>query len=366
MRIKNVNEVLTFKFEIMKKNIWILFILSIISVSSVCGQTTYYWMYYKGSGEGEFLGNLKAWSDYWGIQLCTGNKIRGMVNSDGKWCFLNPNETVYSSSYMNTLNQNINDCNNLALASDGNIAAKAFLLKEIGHSASSRLSIGYGRNGDAAIGCFDQKWIRIGGKGGIAMWGDDKYQSNDDPDFMLYNGSVTSKRPFHVNISGVNMGFLRGNDGNSGWIGTTTNHGLSLGTNNGSTFYIDTNRKVYIGLNKSTVSTIKPELKNKYELFVNAGILSADFAIAPIESWSDFVFDVGYELRNLEEVENFIDENKHLPDVPSANEVAENGYSQHEMNKVLLQKIEELTLYTIQQQKEITNLKAELTKLKND
>ena len=52
-------------------------------------------------------------------------------------------------------------------------------------------------------------------------------------------------------------------------------------------------------------------------------------------------------------MESFIAENEHLPDVPSAAQVAEEGYSQHDMNKVLLQKIEELTLYIIKQQKEI-------------
>ena len=55
-------------------------------------------------------------------------------------------------------------------------------------------------------------------------------------------------------------------------------------------------------------------------------------------------------------------DNKHLPDVPSIQEIAENGYSQHEMNRNLLQKIEELTQYTIEQHKEITEPKVKLEK----
>jgi N-formylglutamate amidohydrolase len=80
--------------------------------------------------------------------------------------------------------------------------------------------------------------------------------------------------------------------------------------------------------------------------------------------WKDYVFDKSYNLRTLEKVETFIKENKHLPDIPSENEVKENGINLGEMNAKLLQKIEELTLYTIAQQKEIEELKAEMVKLK--
>ena len=63
-------------------------------------------------------------------------------------------------------------------------------------------------------------------------------------------------------------------------------------------------------------------------------------------------------MKPLSELESFIVENQHLPDVPSAEEISVSGYSQHDMNAVLLQKIEELTLYVISQQKEIDELKA--------
>ncbi len=72
---------------------------------------------------------------------------------------------------------------------------------------------------------------------------------------------------------------------------------------------------------------------------------------------SDYVFEPDYQLRSLEEVEGYVKENKHLPEVPSAAEFEENGYSIGEMDDVLLRKIEELTLYMIEQQKEIEKLK---------
>jgi hypothetical protein len=71
---------------------------------------------------------------------------------------------------------------------------------------------------------------------------------------------------------------------------------------------------------------------------------------------ADFVFESDYQLRPLEEVETFIQENKHLPDVPSAAQMDANGVNLAEMNKLLLMKVEELTLYVIQQQKQIDQL----------
>jgi hypothetical protein len=76
--------------------------------------------------------------------------------------------------------------------------------------------------------------------------------------------------------------------------------------------------------------------------------------------WSDKVFENDYKLLSLNEVENYIYENKHLPNVPSAIEVVKNGVSVDEMLSKLLEKVEELTLYAIQQQKEIEKLKSKL------
>ena len=121
---------------------------------------------------------------------------------------------------------------------------------------------------------------------------------------------------------------------------------------------------LYLQLGANFVAQIRQDLKNKYTLFVAKGVLSEDYGIGPKSTWSDFVFNRDYTLKTIPEVEEFISENNHLPDVPSAEQVAEEGYSQHDMNKILLQKIEELTLYTIQQQKEIQELKTELNNLK--
>ena len=80
-------------------------------------------------------------------------------------------------------------------------------------------------------------------------------------------------------------------------------------------------------------------------------------AVKVYTDWADFVFEPSYNLPSLNEVENFIKANGHLKDIPSAKEVEENGIEVGEMNKLLLQKIEELTLYVIKLQKEVDTLK---------
>ena len=96
-----------------------------------------------------------------------------------------------------------------------------------------------------------------------------------------------------------------------------------------------------------------------YTLAVGGGILTEKVRVATNGTafWADYVFDKSFKLKSLKEVENFIKENKHLPDVPSTSDVTKNGIDLAETQAILLQKIEELTLYVIQQQKEIDKLK---------
>ena len=82
--------------------------------------------------------------------------------------------------------------------------------------------------------------------------------------------------------------------------------------------------------------------------------------------WSDFVFEDNYKLRPLEKVESYIQQNKHLPDIPSAKEIKENGLSMAQMMSKQMQKIEELTLYLIQMKEETEALKKELALLKQN
>lgn len=102
-----------------------------------------------------------------------------------------------------------------------------------------------------------------------------------------------------------------------------------------------------------------------FKLGVNGKIAAEEVKVALHSEWSDFVFKNDYYLPTLKEVENHIKERGHLKDIPSAKEVEKNGIFLGEMDAKLLQKIEELTLYTIQQQKEIQALKEEKKELKS-
>ena len=79
--------------------------------------------------------------------------------------------------------------------------------------------------------------------------------------------------------------------------------------------------------------------------------------------WSDRVFEKRYELISLQKLEKFIQVNKHLPNVPSASEVVEKGVAVDIMVSKLLEKVEELTLYVIMQEKDIEVLKKKLSKI---
>ncbi len=101
-----------------------------------------------------------------------------------------------------------------------------------------------------------------------------------------------------------------------------------------------------------------------YKLYVEQGILTEKVKVAVKSSkdWYDHVFDKDYVLMPLNQLDSFIKTNKHLPGVQSTSEVMQEGLDLGKMNGILLKKIEELTMYTIQLQKEIEALKKEVKK----
>ncbi|WP_416864897.1 MAG: hypothetical protein ACMVP2_20560 [Imperialibacter sp.] len=78
---------------------------------------------------------------------------------------------------------------------------------------------------------------------------------------------------------------------------------------------------------------------------------------------ADYVFEDNYYLKPLSEVEAYVKENHHLPGIPSANEIKETGWQVGEMNNMLLEKVEELTLYMIELKKENEKLKEGMKQL---
>ncbi len=102
-----------------------------------------------------------------------------------------------------------------------------------------------------------------------------------------------------------------------------------------------------------------------YKLDVN-GTVRAKEIVVNLNEGADFVFEEDYALRPLKEVREFIQTNKHLPEIPSAANMVENGLDMGEFQIKLLQKIEELTLYIIEQDKRLELQQAEIEKLKRN
>jgi hypothetical protein len=103
-----------------------------------------------------------------------------------------------------------------------------------------------------------------------------------------------------------------------------------------------------------------------YKLYVEEGILTekVKVAVASSPAWADYVFANDYKLKPLSEVEAYVKENKHLPNIPSASELVKDGLNLGEMQALQMKKIEELTLYLIEMKKEIDTMKKENKTLK--
>jgi hypothetical protein len=117
-----------------------------------------------------------------------------------------------------------------------------------------------------------------------------------------------------------------------------------------------------VGVGFNTTYDLGDYRTQEYKLAVNGGILCEEVKVITDVPNADYVFEKNYPLAPLSEVEKFIKENQHLPDIPSAEEFKTNGYKVGEMDEMLLRKVEELTLYIIELEKQIKELKSEIKK----
>ena len=92
-------------------------------------------------------------------------------------------------------------------------------------------------------------------------------------------------------------------------------------------------------------------------LAVDGKIISEEVKVQLSGNWPDYVFDKKYKLLSFDELRKFIAANKHLPNIQAAAEVEKNGIELGDMQKRMMEKIEELTLYVLKLEEEIKKLK---------
>ena len=154
---------------------------------------------------------------------------------------------------------------------------------------------------------------------------------NPDTKIMEVMNTATSRSPFTLYANGQ----------------------LEIDNGTAKIFHLGTNGM--LSINNGTTETFRVEANG----ITRARKIKVDAAV-----WADYVFDEGYQLMPLSEVESFLKEHKHLPSVPSEQAIKEQGIDLAEMNAKMMEKIEELTLYLIEQNKELEKVKAELETIK--
>ncbi len=163
-------------------------------------------------------------------------------------------------------------------------------------------------------------------------------------------GDGTTANPFQISSIDTSLYANNGSINQS----TTTNNNRVVDMNNSNIWFNTStspnNGKIYLGS-----MPIFPNATGNYKLYVEGGILSEKVKVALRSSsnWADFVFENGYKLMPLKEVEKYILANKHLPGVDSANDLFKNGLDISVMQSKQMEKIEELTLYIIEKEKKI-------------
>jgi hypothetical protein len=185
----------------------------------------------------------------------------------------------------------------------------------------------YNNNPGSVVGLGEQVPIKSMG------WGFYKVLMGGN---VLHGGSKFESYGLNANNTlNFNSGFVLQHNANNVAIGVKLLHLYSTQVSIGNKIYGDTD----------------------YRLTVEGKIRARELRL-DTDVWPDYVFAENFRLQSLHDVEKFIKENKHLPGVPSATEIDNDGIAVSEMIKVQMQKIEELTLYMIELKKENEMLKA--------
>lgn len=201
------------------------------------------------------------------------------------------------------------------------------------------------------------------------------YQSGAFKSFIQQNGNelllgnnagdihLDVATPYNLNFTTHGGAVLLSPIGASVLLNPSSGGNVLLSPNGGGDVIINPNSGGFIQLNPTgggnvAIGSIVAATAPNYKLTVGGKILCEELRVKLQSSgWPDYVFGNDYKLPSLDEVEKFIQENKHLPNIPSAAQVGREGVDVGDMEKKMMEKIEELTLYVISLKKEIEVLK---------
>ncbi|GHE56664.1 hypothetical protein [Roseivirga thermotolerans] len=179
-----------------------------------------------------------------------------------------------------------------------------------------------------------------------------------------FQSYISATRYFGHNVNGADLSVLSDNNTAPVFKVVGTGNADLVNILDGSTevFTIKDGGQVGIG---TTSPSVKLEVNGNALFQGNIESMKVKVTQDP-GNWPDYVFSPNFKLRTLTELETYIQQNQHLPEVPSAKEIEANGQDLGDIQAVLLKKIEELTLYLIQENKENSNLKEQITKVEDE
>lgn len=202
--------------------------------------------------------------------------------------------------------------------------------------------------------------------------GGDLKVGSDNKLLIANNGNVgigTGSPAAKLDVNGsANLGYTTINSGSSGEMLRLTGNSPALAFNFGNNYsflqqnstnlhLVSGNKPLWVDASQVAIGSINSNAPT-YKLAVAGKIICEELKVELYDNWPDYVFKDEYQLRSLPELKSFIKTNNHLPNIPEAAEVEKEGILVGVMNRKLLEKVEELTLYVIQLQEQIDELKA--------